>query len=183
MPLKNLGHPTPLLPHFEAVKPAIAPTMGTLRGAAGLACYSSNMPLPLELFYMTDTTQLRRYNIAMAVAFAEGAFVPGDPQSRANNPGGCFENGALASFVDSATGRAYLLDRVAAWLNGADANVQAHSTWSQLAAWKLRENGRAGSDADVMTWALSVGFMLGVMPDSTIAAYQDQPPTVRVEKG
>jgi hypothetical protein len=115
----------------------------------------------------------RIWDIARAIAFAEGADVAGSNPDRLNNPGDIsdgartygaeFHSGSnVTHFPDKQTGWQWLYDKLHNISTGASSSYRPDFTWAQVAQkW-------AG---DWQSWVTNVTRNLGVTEDSTFGDY------------
>lgn len=113
------------------------------------------------------------WNICRAIAFAEGAYIPGSVPDRLNNPGDISDGASLfrqeghsgsnvTVFPDKSTGWQWLYDKVSNAASGKSSVYSPQMTWTQIAQ-KWAGNWQA--------WVSNVSSYLGVDPNSTLQDY------------
>jgi len=114
------------------------------------------------------------WNIARAIAMAEGANVPGSNPDRLNNPGDIsdgvqtfgaeFHSGShVTHFPDKQTGWQWLYNKIQNAASGASSVFGPTMTWFQF--------GQHYAPPNWQVWASNVAAALGVDPNSTLAEY------------
>lgn len=116
----------------------------------------------------------RVWNVAQAIARAEGYDKEGSNPARLNNPGDIsdgmdkygseYHSGSnITTFPDAATGWSWLYDKIDRMRRGTSAVYKPTMTWLAIGAvW-------APPNADV--WATNVTNVLGVSPDDVVSDY------------
>lgn len=123
----------------------------------------------------------RFWDIARAIAFAEGADRSGSNPDRLNNPGDIsdgvqtfgseFHSGSnITKFPDKETGWQWLYNKIQRAASGGSSVFQPGMTWLEIGQHYAPPNWQA--------WGSNVAARLGVSPNSTLADYVAGPAAV-----
>lgn len=118
------------------------------------------------------------YNLALAIARAEGAFTPGSIPDTRNNPGDLTDENGVIHFLEPNEGWRALFDKLEKIAAGKSRVYDPHWTIQELAVMYVTGGKPAHPGDNPSRWADAVAEFLGVGTDTTIADYCCVPPAV-----
>lgn len=130
-----------------------------------LPIFNANHPAPLNP---------NVYNVALAIAHAEGFFTHGSVPATRNNPGDLEDEHGIKHFSDVQDGWQELIRRIEGWAAGHSVVYHRDWTFAQIASMYVAGGKTPHPGDNPSRWADAVAQFLGATRDTRLCDYLDQ---------